>query len=72
MNFSEALINIKAGVALRRSGWNGPDQYIQIQFPDAHSKMTVPYIYIRTQQSDLVPWLASQGDLMANDWELIN
>lgn len=32
--------------------------------------MTLPYIYMRTVQGDLVPWLASQTDLLANDWTL--
>ena len=72
MDFSQALISIKAGNALKRSGWNGKDQYIQLQTPDDHSKMTEPYIYIQNQQGGLVPWLASQGDLMAHDWELNN
>jgi len=30
--------------------------------------MTLPYIYITTVQGDLVPWLASQTDLLAADW----
>lgn len=51
-----------------RVGWNGKGQYIQLQVPDAHSKMTLPYVYIRTVRGDLVPWLASQTDLLAEDW----
>ena len=53
-----------------RKGWNGKDQYIQIQNPDKNSKMTRPYVYIKTVQGDLVPWLASQTDLLADDWML--
>ena len=30
--------------------------------PDDKSKMTLPYIYMKTAQDDLVPWLASQTD----------
>ncbi len=30
--------------------------------------MTLPYYYIRTVQGDLVPWLASQTDMLAQDW----
>ena len=55
-------------VRFTRKGWNGKDQYIQIQNPDKHSKMTRPYVYIKTVQGDLVPWLASQTDLLADDW----
>jgi hypothetical protein len=68
MNFSMILDSLKAGKKASRLGWNGPDQYLELQVPDAHSKMTLPYIYIRTVQGDLVPWLASQTDLLAEDW----
>ena len=42
--------------------------YIQLQVPDKHSKMTLPYIYMKTVQGDLVPWIASQTDMLADDW----
>lgn len=69
MDFSDALDNLKNGAQLTRRGWNGPDQYVELQVPDEHSKMTLPYIFIRTAQGELVPWLASQTDLLAEDWE---
>lgn len=72
MNFSDALEQIKRGHKMKRTGWNGPDQFVEIQRPDDHSKMTLPYVYICTQQGDLVPWLVSQGDLMAEDWEYVS
>lgn len=68
-NFGWALVELKAGRAVRRAGWNGPNQSIILQTPDENSKMTLPYIYIVTVQGDLVPWLASQTDLLAADWE---
>jgi len=68
MNFSMILNSIKAGKKAARLGWNGANQYLELQVPDEHSKMTLPYIYIRTVQGDLVPWLASQTDLLAEDW----
>ena len=71
MNFSQALDFIKQGAKLSRAGWNGASQYLELQTPDENSKMTQPYIYIRTVQDDLVPWLASQGDLMAEDWVVV-
>jgi hypothetical protein len=51
-----------------RRGWNGPGQFIEIQLPDEHSKMTRPYLFITTVQGDRIPWLASQTDLLADDW----
>lgn len=53
-----------------RSGWNGKNMYLELQVPDENSKMTLPYVYMRTAQGDLVPWLCSQTDLLAVDWEL--
>lgn len=65
-----AIEELWGGVRVTRDGWNGPDQYLELQVPDEHSKMTLPYIYIRTVQGDLVPWLASQTDLLALDWKM--
>lgn len=41
---------------------------IALQRPDIHSKMTLPYIFMVTAQGQKVPWLASQSDILANDW----
>lgn len=68
-NFGYALESLKEGHAVRRSGWNASQQYIKLQVPDENSKMTLPYIYISTVQGQNVPWLASQTDLLAEDWE---
>lgn len=67
-DFSRALQLLKQGKVVQRVGWNGPGQWLELQRPDEHSKMTLPYIYIKTTGNDLVPWLASQGDLLAEDW----
>lgn len=69
-DFSWALNELKNGSRVARAGWNGPDQYVELQSPDKNSKMNLPYIYIRTVRGDFVPWLASQTDLLAEDWEL--
>ena len=34
--------------------------------------MSLPYIYMSTAQSDLVPWLASQTDILAHDWAILD
>lgn len=79
MNFGEALTGLKAGKAMARRGWNGKGIFIKAQFPDENSKMTAPYIYIdssglQTSNPDApkncVPWLASQTDMFAEDWEV--
>lgn len=66
--FGWALKQLDHGLSVYRRGWNGPGQTLTLQVPDANSKMTLPYIYIRTVQGDLVPWLASQTDMLATDW----
>lgn len=68
MDFSQALREMKIGCRVHRSGWNGKGMWIALQTPDKGSKMTLPYIYMKTAQGDLVPWLASQTDILADDW----
>lgn len=70
-DFGWALECLRSGLKVQRSGWNGPGQFLQLQVPDEHSKMTLPYIYITTVSGDRVPWLASQTDLLANDWQTV-
>jgi len=63
-----AVERMREGLAVTREGWNGKGQFLEMQRPDANSKMTLPYVYIMTVQGDLVPWLCSQTDLLATDW----
>jgi len=65
-----AVETLRSGQRVRRSGWNGKNMHLELQVPDANSKMTLPYVYMFTAQGDLVPWLCSQTDLLATDWEL--
>lgn len=58
------------GGQVRRRGWNGRGMHIALQAPDMHSKMSVCYIYMRTVEGHLVPWVASQSDMLATDWEM--
>ena len=60
------------GRTVHRRGWNGKGQYLKLQVPDENSKMTQPYVYITTVQGDLIPWLCSQSDLLARDWEYVS
>ena len=71
MDFGAALGLLKIGKKVARKGWNGKNMWLMLQVPDAHSKMTLPYIYMFTAQGDLVPWLASQTDVLAEDWEQV-
>jgi hypothetical protein len=70
MNFGQAIEALKSGERVCRAGWNGKGMFLELQRPDAHSKMSLPYIYMRTVQGDLVPWLASQTDMLSDDWSI--
>lgn len=65
-----AVRQMQNGSRVRRAGWNGKLMWLALQTPDEHSKMGLPYVYISTVTGHLVPWLCSQTDLLASDWEL--
>lgn len=71
MSFSQALEHLKNGEKVARAGWNGKGMWIKGQFPDDHSKMTQPYVYMYTADKQLIPWLCSQADMFADDWGLV-
>jgi len=70
-NIGWAVDQLQHGKSVCREGWNGKDQNLTLQVPDANSKMSLPYVYIKTVQGKLVPWLCSQTDLLAEDWKLV-
>ena len=71
-NFAYALRHLRNGKQVTRTGWNGIGQFLTLQMPDEHSKMSLPYIYMTTVQGDRVPWVASHTDLLSEDWEVVN
>jgi hypothetical protein len=70
LTFSTALIYLKGGDRLARAGWNGPNQYVALFTPPLADK-NLPYLYIKTVTGHTVPWLASQTDLLAEDWMVV-
>ena len=71
LNFGEAIDVLKKGAKVARNGWNGKGMWLEIKWPDTNSKMTLPYIYIKTADDNIVPWLASQTDILAEDWAIV-
>lgn len=80
LSFGLAIEAMKMGRAVAREGWNGKGIHLKLQVPDEHSKMTLPYIYIVTSglitdnpkaPKGCVPWLASQTDMLADDWYIV-
>ena len=76
MDFGAALQELKRGNKVARSGWNGKGLWVELQTPDEHSKMTLPYLYLnyptdaQNTPGARVPWLASQTDILAEDWSI--
>jgi hypothetical protein len=66
-----AVKQMHNGSRVTRAGWNGKGMSLELQVPDEHSKMTLPYVFINTVHGDRVPWLCSQADLLATDWEVV-
>lgn len=86
MNFGHALEAIKAGHCVARSGWNGKNMFLflvpgstfEVNREPLQSIMgqgtIVDYhahIDMRTADGQIVPWLCSQTDMLANDWCIV-
>jgi hypothetical protein len=72
MDIGLAVKHLWDNQRVARKGWNGKEMWLELQRPDGQSKMTLPYVFIHTAQGDFVPWLCSQTDLLAADWELVH
>ena len=86
MDFSIALKHVKEGNKVARSGWNGKDMFIFL-VPGSTFEVNRPpllgiyqegthinyhaHIDMKTADGMVVPWLASQTDILAEDWEVI-
>lgn len=86
MNFSEALESIKAGKKLTRAGWNGANAFIFLVpgstfkvnrkpllgiYEEGTEIVYQSHIDMRTSNGSVVPWLASQSDLLSEDWFIL-
>ena len=79
MNFGDAIAALKAGKKVAREGWNGKGMWLVLINPgnamhtSAAGKFPMlPCIGMKTAQGDMLPgWLASQTDLLADDWHIV-
>ena len=76
MNFGQAIEAMKNGYHVARKGWNGKGMYIWIvEGRFLQSNGHLPYqdsICMKTAQNTVcVGWLASQADMLAEDWEVV-
>lgn len=74
MNFGQAIEAIKQDKLLARIGWNGKNMYIYLtRFNNIDSNISYePTIVMHNAQGQFQPgWLASQADMLAEDWVII-
>ena len=71
MRIGGAVKELRKGGMVARAGWNGKGMWLELQEPDESTDMTEPYVYMKTAQGGLIPWLCSQADLLADDWEVV-
>ena len=85
LDFGEALHVLNRGGRVQREGWNGKGMWLVLVqnwiFMGAVSKAIdeqepralerAPFIAMRTADEKLVPWLASQTDMLATDWRTV-
>lgn len=76
INFGLAIEAMKKGMKVARDGWNGKGMYIYLNFMPEHDQQTEifdPFITMFTAQKTHQPgWLASQADMLADDWSILN
>ena len=79
-DFQGALTALKDGRKVARCGWNGKGMFIKlissysIHNPISDGKILGlrPFIGMKTVDEEFVPWVASQTDLLADDWAVLN
>ena len=84
MNFGDALEALKDGKRVARGGWNGKNMYIFLAYEadfvtdadiSAFDQMEVEVgdmLVMKTAQDTFQPgWLASQADMLAEDWYIV-
>ena len=81
-----AVKHLQNGDRVRRSGWNGKGMFLILVpgsrvtvtegrplakvMPVGTEFDYLPHVDMWTAQGQLVPWLCSQTDILATDWEL--
>lgn len=86
LSFGLAIDGMKRGYKVARHGWNGKDMFIFLVpgsvfkvnrapllgiFDEGTEVKYQAHIGMKTAQGTVVPWLASQSDMLATDWYII-
>lgn len=83
MTFGEAIDRAKSGERIARAGWNGKNQYVEIatciSYKNSNGDIVnaehdaignQAFAFVGTSGVQL-GWLASQADMLANDWRVV-
>ena len=83
LDFGEALEALKLGKYVARTGWNGKGMYLfLIGVKDSEDYWTYTngkndnyplrsFIAMKTVNDEVVPWVASQSDILVEDWVIV-
>ena len=84
MDFGDAIAVMKDGARVARKGWNGKDQYVFLAYEadfvtnaeisafDGKDVEVGDMLVLKTAQDTFQPgWLASQADMLAEDWYIV-
>ena len=84
--FDRAINCLKNGLKVARTGWNGKGMFVFLVqgsefkvnrpplnefYPEGTEITYRPHIDMKTADGEIVPWVASQSDLVAEDWEIV-
>jgi hypothetical protein len=84
MSFGHAVEALKAGNRVARAGWNGNGLWLGFVTPNWSGEIKGvtllppdwagynPFLVMFTADKMLVPWLASQTDILATDWTIVS
>ena len=76
LNFGQAVEALKSGQRVSREGWNGKGMFLfyvdswEYGVNTEYAKQ--PFIAMKTAQNMVVPWLASQSDVLGEDWCIVD
>lgn len=83
-DFGMALGWLKRGLKVSRDGWNGKGMFLYYVPANSYAAQTdaarsvfgdlVPYrayIAMKTVNNEVVPWVASQSDILETDWIVV-
>lgn len=86
LTFGDALHFLLRGKKLTRAGWNGKGMFVFLVngstfkvnrapllgiYPEGTEINYRPHIDMRTADGSIVPWVASQSDVLASDWQIV-